>query len=276
MNLIHKLAGKNNTSLEIQLRWAINLGVVNSQYDPSQSQQPNETNDQYFNRIREESITYQFVAVKSVSDEVKYVAFGTPGPVINEFGRFWLVPAEVVGGRWGKHYFLFYDSMEKNFAQENLFVRIDSGCFIGMIFNDNTCDCKQQLDLAMSMASQNGSGLIIEIPEQDGRGWKEFKLANQRIIDELDINTAETAERFYQGKEFFDVRTYDEAALILKAIGLGNKVISLGTNNPKKINGFMKLGIQVNESVNILPTNLSVQAQKNFQSKSDMWGHKSN
>lgn len=273
MNISHNFRLKRVTPLEVQLRRAIEAGKIQERYQDTERKHSHETNEQYIERIKQECLKYQFVEVKSASGETKYVAFSTPGSIINQFGEFWLIPGQVVDGQWGKHYFLMYKDLKNSLASENLFVRIDSGCFIGMCLSDNTCDCKQQLDIAMKMAAEKGAGMIIEIPGQDGRGWGEFKMAHQRITNELGINCVDVAEMFYEDKESVDLRTYDEAAMIMCALGFGDKSITLGTNNPKKVKAFTKLGINVAETTSIVSQNMSEIAKKDVLAKAAKWGH---
>lgn len=273
MKRAHKYLTKINTPLEELLHEAIVKSELKEVYQHSKTKQSDESVDKYIERIKVESEQFQFVPVKSKTGSIQYAAFGTPGSVINEYGEFWMIPGQIVGGKWGIHYFLIYPDFEKLNNQEQLFIRIDSGCFIGMVFNDNTCDCKQQLEVAMKKCVDNKSGLIIEIPKQDGRGWGEFKMANQRITNELGINTVETARMFYEDDNLCDRRDYDEAALLLKALGLGNKKITLGTNNPKKIEAFLNLEIEVVESQRIMSPKLSDIAKSDLAAKAKEWKH---
>ena len=48
-------------------------------------------------------------------------------------------------------------------------VRIHSQCLTGDVFGSQRCDCRQQLELALQMISDAGSGVLI-YEEQEGRG----------------------------------------------------------------------------------------------------------
>src|SRR5581483_7070224 len=48
-------------------------------------------------------------------------------------------------------------------------VRIHSQCLTGDVFGSQRCDCRQQLELALQMISEAGSGVLI-YEEQEGRG----------------------------------------------------------------------------------------------------------
>jgi len=48
-------------------------------------------------------------------------------------------------------------------------VRIHSQCLTGDVFHSLRCDCRQQLELALSMISAAGAGILI-YEQQEGRG----------------------------------------------------------------------------------------------------------
>ncbi len=48
-------------------------------------------------------------------------------------------------------------------------VRIHSQCLTGDVFHSMRCDCRQQLELALSMIADAGAGILI-YEQQEGRG----------------------------------------------------------------------------------------------------------
>src|SRR3954471_21195505 len=48
-------------------------------------------------------------------------------------------------------------------------VRIHSQCLTGDVFHSLRCDCRQQLELALALISDAGSGILI-YEQQEGRG----------------------------------------------------------------------------------------------------------
>ena len=48
-------------------------------------------------------------------------------------------------------------------------VRIHSQCLTGDVFHSMRCDCRQQLEMALTMIAEQGSGILI-YEEQEGRG----------------------------------------------------------------------------------------------------------
>jgi GTP cyclohydrolase II len=48
-------------------------------------------------------------------------------------------------------------------------VRIHSQCLTGDVFHSLRCDCRQQLELSLSMIAEEGAGILI-YEQQEGRG----------------------------------------------------------------------------------------------------------
>lgn len=170
--------------------------------------------------------------------------FGVEGPIVFEVGKFWYVSAEVKGGKWGRHHILISPNLKVLIKRKKSFIRLDSGCLSGVL-GDITCDCLGQLRIAQGIALHNG-GIIIHIPAHDGRGWQEYKMAHQRIMNETGLDTITVAKEFCDGEDKIDIRTFDEAATILKALGFpeGYK-FNLGTKNPKKVRALLEAGFVV-------------------------------
>ncbi|MFA6527213.1 MAG: hypothetical protein WCT20_02200, partial [Candidatus Babeliales bacterium] len=98
------------------------------------------------------------------------------------YGEFYLFDFKV-NDTWEHYFALVKAQLNSDFMPEfknskSVTLRIDSGCLTGQLFNDRTCECKAQLELAMKDISEIGEGLVICIPTQDGRGMGlPFKLA---------------------------------------------------------------------------------------------------
>jgi len=153
-------------------------------------------------------------------------------------------------------------------------LRIDSGCLSGQLFGDTTCDCREQLEVSKKACIENESGMVINIPAHDGRGWGEFKMANQRLMDELSLDTVEAARLFYGSDTLIDQRTYTEAALIVRALGFDERYsFSFASNNPRKIGAFQALGMHVSNVRTVLPKTSNEVAKKNVQAKMQKWQH---
>ena len=122
-------------------------------------------------------------------------------------------------------------------------VRLHSACLTGDVFGSRRCDCGDQLRLALAQLEQQGGGIILYL-EQEGRG---LGLANKMRayqlqdagLDTVDANTALGFDD--------DERDYGVAARMLRILGC--KRVSLMTNNPAKLDGLSKAGIEVSGRV---------------------------
>lgn len=254
-------------SLSDDLRDQTKRKQIKDRYKFPQRKKVSESIEGYCSRIFENSTKYQFVKIK-VGKKIFNVAFGVPGPIITKYGKFLIVPAQVVNGRWGVHHILVYPNLDELLIKKEILLRIESGCMSGTAFGDTTCDCRQQHELALKKIVREGAGLIVNIPEQDGRGWPQFKMANQQLIDELNVDTMSAAKYFYKDINLCDIRTYDEVALILKALGFNrNHYFDLLSKNKNKINGLTKNSLNVLRSKSLTIHKLNSKAKKNLYSK---------
>jgi GTP cyclohydrolase II len=125
-----------------------------------------------------------------------------------------------------------------DFSQPVL-VRLHSACLTGDVFGSRRCDCGDQLKLALKQIEEAGGGVVLYLA-QEGRG---LGLANkmrtyQMQDDGLDTVDANTTLGFDN-----DERDYGIAARMLQMLGC-NRVVLL-TNNPVKLEGLAKSGIEV-------------------------------
>jgi len=240
--------------------------INKNKYQPSKySIDKYKDSSRFISLIKKEALSRQVVQVDN-----NKVIFGVEGPVILPSGKFWSVSAYVENGIWGKHYILVSPNLDKLIKNKKTFLRLDSGCVSGMILGDKTCDCLQQLRKAQEIALDKG-GIIIHIPKHDGRGWQEYKMANQRIMDECQLDTISAALNFYGNENIIDRRSFTEAAIILRAMGfeVGYK-FNLGTKNSKKSEDLEKYGFVVySKPVEIECTNEEI--IKNLKAKYKYW-----
>jgi 3,4-dihydroxy 2-butanone 4-phosphate synthase/GTP cyclohydrolase II len=118
-------------------------------------------------------------------------------------------------------------------------VRIHSECFTGDVLGSRRCDCGEQLDMSMRLIEQAGRGVLIYL-RQEGRGIGLLKKLQAYNLQDQGMDTVDA--NLHLGYRA-DEREYSIAALILESLQI--KSIELITNNPKKIDGLKKLGIQV-------------------------------
>jgi len=122
---------------------------------------------------------------------------------------------------------------------EPVLVRLHSACLTGDVFGSRRCDCGDQLNLALKRLEEIGGGVVLYLP-QEGRG---LGLANkmrtyQMQDDGLDTVDANTTLGFDD-----DERDYGIAARMLQMLNC-NRVVLL-TNNPAKLDGLAKSGIEI-------------------------------
>jgi GTP cyclohydrolase II len=118
-------------------------------------------------------------------------------------------------------------------------VRLHSACLTGDVFGSRRCDCGDQLKLALARLEDLGGGIILYLA-QEGRG---LGLANkmrtyQMQDDGLDTVDANTTLGFDD-----DERDYGIAARMLQMLNC-TRVVLL-TNNPAKLDGLAKAGIEI-------------------------------
>ncbi|WP_372805733.1 bifunctional 3,4-dihydroxy-2-butanone-4-phosphate synthase/GTP cyclohydrolase II [Pontiella sp.] len=122
-------------------------------------------------------------------------------------------------------------------------VRVHSECLTGDVFHSARCDCGAQLHAAMHDVQEYGYGAIVYM-RQEGRG---IGLAKKLHAYELQENGMDTVEANEHLGFDADLRDYGVGAQILADLGMTK--IRLLTNNPSKISGLDKYGIEVVERI---------------------------
>mgnify|MGYP000040489624 FL=1 len=122
-------------------------------------------------------------------------------------------------------------------------VRIHSECFTGDVFGSRRCDCGEQLDMALRLINEAGCGVLIYL-RQEGRGIGLLKKLQAYNLQDQGMDTVDA--NIHLG-HLADEREYDLAALMLKDLKVSS--VSLMTNNPKKIEELVRLGIAVDQRI---------------------------
>jgi GTP cyclohydrolase II len=145
-------------------------------------------------------------------------------------------------------------------------VRIHSQCLTGDVFGSLRCDCRQQLEMALSMIAEQGAGILI-YEQQEGRGIGLMAKLQAYELQDQGLDTVEANERL--GFKA-DQREFALPAEMLKALGVSS--VRLLSNNPDKVAALEKGGIAVVERVpcEVAP---SEHSEDYLKTKKEKMGH---
>jgi GTP cyclohydrolase II len=145
-------------------------------------------------------------------------------------------------------------------------VRIHSQCLTGDVFGSLRCDCRLQLELALSKISQEGHGILL-YEQQEGRGIGLMAKLRAYELQDQGLDTVEANEELGYAA---DCRAFELPAEVLKMLNV--QAVRLITNNPEKVAALESAGIQVVERVSA-----EVEPQETFEkylkTKHEKMGH---
>jgi len=122
-------------------------------------------------------------------------------------------------------------------------VRVHSQCLTGDVFGSLRCDCRQQLEMALAMIAEAGTGVLV-YEQQEGRGIGLMAKLQAYGLQDKGLDTVEANEKL--GFKA-DHREFGLPAEILKSLGI--KQVRLLSNNPDKVAALERAGVHVVERV---------------------------
>lgn len=145
-------------------------------------------------------------------------------------------------------------------------VRVHSQCLTGDVFGSLRCDCRQQLEMALSMIAGEGAGILI-YEQQEGRGIGLMPKLQAYELQDAGLDTVQANERL--GFKA-DHRKFALPAEILKSLGVLR--VRLLSNNPDKVLALERAGVRVIERV---PCEVaaSEHTEDYLRTKKDKMGH---
>ncbi|MEM8620549.1 MAG: GTP cyclohydrolase II [Actinomycetota bacterium] len=130
-------------------------------------------------------------------------------------------------------------------------VRVHSECLTGDILGSLKCDCGPQLAAAQEAiaaeAAIGGSGIVVYLRGHEGRG---IGLANKIRAYELQDQGLDTVDANVRQGLPIDAREYDVAAAMLADLDV--VTVRLLTNNPRKVTGLERHGVEVVDVVSLV------------------------
>ena len=149
---------------------------------------------------------------------------------------------------------------------EPVLVRAHSECLTGDVFGSSRCDCGEQLDDSLRRLEERGRGVLLYL-RQEGRGIGLAKKISAYALQERGLDTVEANLALGLPE---DGRDYRVAAEML--LDLGVRRARLLTNNPAKIEGLGRYGVEVVERLPLRvspnPSNLAY-----LRTKREKMGH---
>ena len=150
---------------------------------------------------------------------------------------------------------------------EEPLVRVHSECLTGDLLGSIRCDCGSQLDSALEIIGEEGSGVIVYLRGHEGRG---IGIGHKLRAYKLQDDGLDTVDANLQQGLPIDSREYGVGAQILADLGISN--MRLMTNNPVKYGGLEGYGLDI---VGRIPLRIDPNEEniRYLQTKKERLGH---
>ncbi|MFP5247849.1 MAG: GTP cyclohydrolase II [Thermoanaerobaculia bacterium] len=149
---------------------------------------------------------------------------------------------------------------------EPVLTRVHSECLTGDVLGSLRCDCGPQLHLALERIAEQQRGLLLYL-RQEGRGIGLFNKVCAYALQDQGLDTVEANEHLGFPA---DAREYHIAVSMLRELGV--REVRLLTNNPRKLEGLRRSGVNVVERVPLVvaPT---ADSEGYLRTKQEKMGH---
>lgn len=145
-------------------------------------------------------------------------------------------------------------------------LRIHSQCFTGEILGSLRCDCREQLEIAMSTIAAERCGLVI-YEHQEGRGIGLMAKLQAYALQDKGLDTIEANHALGFSA---DCRDFSLPIAILHDLKISR--VRLLSNNPEKHRTLMDAGIEVVERITC-ETTPNIYALPYLRTKKEKMGH---
>ncbi len=149
-------------------------------------------------------------------------------------------------------------------GREDVPIRMHSECLTGDAIGSLRCDCRDQLEAALTALGKMDCGILLYL-RQEGRG---IGLTNKIRAYQLQDQGMDTVEANHALGFRDDERDYSIAAHMLHSLQV--KSVALMTNNPNKLKGLENLGVTVSRRIPhiMVPNSFNEAYLKTKQTKS--------
>jgi GTP cyclohydrolase II len=144
---------------------------------------------------------------------------------------------------------------------DRVLTRVHSECVTGDALGSLRCDCGVQLRTALRAITAEGRGVLIYATGHEGRGIGLLNKLRAYALQEDGLDTLEANVHLGFPP---DARDYTETAACLAALGI--RSLRLLTNNPHKVDGLQRAGLEIDDVVR-LPTSAHVRNRAYLHTK---------
>src|SRR3954453_18117933 len=149
----------------------------------------------------------------------------------------------------------------------SVLTRLHSECLTGDALGSLRCDCGVQLRTALRTVAAEGRGVVLYLGGHEGRGIGLVEKLRAYVEQDAGADTVDANLRL--GFDA-DLRTYDDAAAVLRLLGI--RSVRLLSNNPAKAEGLERHGVAV-ESMRGLGTAAHRRNRAYLETKQARLGH---